>query len=460
MRDPDLVLQAQQAAAALERAWQRWRAVHGLAADPVPPVSSYVGYSLEEPWGQPRVVFGLAAEEAERLAGLLDRHDCVGQVFAAMASAPADQQAPVRHGTGRAPAGGPPVRVPPQAPPSGADQPVASGRGPARSDRRAGAAPDDHRAESSDPLSGQRPSGPRHALDSGESGPAAGPAAGPPASSADDGACHDGPVFRAAAAAAAQAAARAAAAAAAQAAAARAVTVAQQVVADDGTGTGDLDAGQQAGGPGSGTAPGTGRDMPDDAAASDGLGGNMAGGAPSETAGPGPLTKAASAARAEAEARIRAALRRRRPAKGVEHPYPDPDLDRPHAPADTGTFDTFEALGELPGPFQASRPEVASGAFARPADLPRESPATQPPGAGPGWPGQENGVPTEVRQPAVVAFRPQQELAGYLDAGPEPDPFFDSAEDSAAPGSARRCWPARGHVIPRLPRAKRQGTAP
>src|SRR5258708_34538310 len=75
MRDPDLVLRAQRAAAALERAWYRWRLTHGLGADPLPPVSSYVGYSLEEPWGQPRVVFGVDAEEAEQLAALLDRNE-------------------------------------------------------------------------------------------------------------------------------------------------------------------------------------------------------------------------------------------------------------------------------------------------------------------------------------------------------------------------------------------------
>ena len=73
MRDPDLVLRAQQAAAVLERAWDHWRTLHGVGAGALPPVSSYVGYSLEEPWGQPRVVFGIAAEEAEQLAALLDR---------------------------------------------------------------------------------------------------------------------------------------------------------------------------------------------------------------------------------------------------------------------------------------------------------------------------------------------------------------------------------------------------
>jgi hypothetical protein len=86
MRDPELMLRAQRAATELERAWDRWRTMHGLGTEPLPPVSSYVGYSLEEPWGQPRVVFGIAATEAEHLAALLDRHDCAGPVYAAMTS--------------------------------------------------------------------------------------------------------------------------------------------------------------------------------------------------------------------------------------------------------------------------------------------------------------------------------------------------------------------------------------
>jgi hypothetical protein len=86
MGDPELMLRAQRAASELERAWDRWRTIHGLGAEPLPPVSSYVGYSLEEPWGQPRVVFGIAAVEAEHLAALLDRHDCAGPVYAAMTS--------------------------------------------------------------------------------------------------------------------------------------------------------------------------------------------------------------------------------------------------------------------------------------------------------------------------------------------------------------------------------------
>jgi hypothetical protein len=86
VRDPELMVRAQRAATELERAWDRWRTMHGLGAEPLPPVTSYVGYSLEEPWGQPRVVFGIAAAEAEHLAALLDRHDCAGPVYAAMTS--------------------------------------------------------------------------------------------------------------------------------------------------------------------------------------------------------------------------------------------------------------------------------------------------------------------------------------------------------------------------------------
>jgi hypothetical protein len=89
MRDPDLVVRAQRAAEVLERAWDRWRTLHGMDAEPPPPVSSYVGYSQEEPMGQPRVVFGVAAEEAELLASLLERHECTGPAAARQEASPA-----------------------------------------------------------------------------------------------------------------------------------------------------------------------------------------------------------------------------------------------------------------------------------------------------------------------------------------------------------------------------------
>ena len=88
MRDPELMQRADRAAIALEESWERWRAMHGLGSEPLPPVSSYVGYSLEEPWGQPRVVFGLRADEAELLAALLDGHDCVGPIYAEVSTRP------------------------------------------------------------------------------------------------------------------------------------------------------------------------------------------------------------------------------------------------------------------------------------------------------------------------------------------------------------------------------------
>lgn len=72
MRDPELVAAAQHAAARLESAWERWRALQGLGETPAQPVVGYVGYALKEPWGQPRAVIGFSAEEAERLADLLE----------------------------------------------------------------------------------------------------------------------------------------------------------------------------------------------------------------------------------------------------------------------------------------------------------------------------------------------------------------------------------------------------
>jgi hypothetical protein len=79
MRDPELVARAHHAATRLEVAWEKWRALHGLALAPGQPVVSYVGYSLKEPWGEPRVVIGIDADEAEYLAEFLDR-ECAERV--------------------------------------------------------------------------------------------------------------------------------------------------------------------------------------------------------------------------------------------------------------------------------------------------------------------------------------------------------------------------------------------
>ena len=73
MRDPELVARAQRAAARLESAWERWRALQGLGETQTQPVVGYVGYALREPWGQPRAVIGFSADEAERLAEFLER---------------------------------------------------------------------------------------------------------------------------------------------------------------------------------------------------------------------------------------------------------------------------------------------------------------------------------------------------------------------------------------------------
>ena len=122
MRDPDLVQRAERAATALEQAWGHWRVMHGLGTDPLPPVSSYVGYSLEEPWGQPRVVFGVGAEEAERLAALLAGHDCVGPVHAEL-SARSDWRLAASSGpqAGQTRSFDGTLSVPAQSPPPGAE---------------------------------------------------------------------------------------------------------------------------------------------------------------------------------------------------------------------------------------------------------------------------------------------------------------------------------------------------
>ena len=49
MRDPGLVARAQRAAPRLESAWERWRALQGLAETPARPVVGYMGYALTEP---------------------------------------------------------------------------------------------------------------------------------------------------------------------------------------------------------------------------------------------------------------------------------------------------------------------------------------------------------------------------------------------------------------------------
>jgi hypothetical protein len=92
MRDQDLVQRAERAATALEQAWMTWCGQHGLEVDRLPPVSSYVGYSVEEPWGQPRVVLGICADGAEQMAAILNGHECVGPVHAGIIARPERRQ--------------------------------------------------------------------------------------------------------------------------------------------------------------------------------------------------------------------------------------------------------------------------------------------------------------------------------------------------------------------------------
>ena len=82
MRDPEMVARAGYAAARLEQAWERWRALHGLSGSS-DSLASYVGYSNQEPMGQPRVVIGVDAAEAEFFAEFLEGHDCAAAASAA-----------------------------------------------------------------------------------------------------------------------------------------------------------------------------------------------------------------------------------------------------------------------------------------------------------------------------------------------------------------------------------------
>jgi hypothetical protein len=86
MRDPEMVARAGYAAARLEQAWERWRALHGLSGSS-DSLASYVGYSNQEPMGQPRVVIGVDAAEAEFFADFLEGHDCAAPGPAGQASA-------------------------------------------------------------------------------------------------------------------------------------------------------------------------------------------------------------------------------------------------------------------------------------------------------------------------------------------------------------------------------------
>ena len=138
MRDPELAARAGSAAARLEEAWERWRALHGLAG-PSDSLASYVGYSLKEPMGQPRVVIGVAATEAEYFADFLENHDCAAvaqedaqeepQPVNGSAHLPVDANALTPHDTASEPtAGRDPVNQDNPGP-AGAERPAATAPG-------------------------------------------------------------------------------------------------------------------------------------------------------------------------------------------------------------------------------------------------------------------------------------------------------------------------------------------
>ncbi len=121
MRDPEMVARAGYAAARLEQAWERWRALHGLSGSS-DSLASYVGYSNQEPMGQPRVVIGVDAAEAEFFADFLEGHDCAAAGLGEASASPA---------AGLPPAGLPVPGLPTAGPSAAEVRPVnGSGRPP------------------------------------------------------------------------------------------------------------------------------------------------------------------------------------------------------------------------------------------------------------------------------------------------------------------------------------------
>jgi len=178
VRDPELVREAERVAADLERAWYQWRELHGPAGEPVPTVSSYVGYSLDEPWGEPRVVIGLAAADAEWLITLLDRHECPARAASARAERGSlTDPSRCEAEPGAVAAGGLPPAVPPQGSPPAAERAGPAGAADAAGAVSGPAGP----ADAAGAVSG--PAGPADAAGAGDGlGGAAGEAAAEPPS--------------------------------------------------------------------------------------------------------------------------------------------------------------------------------------------------------------------------------------------------------------------------------------
>ncbi|HVB44755.1 MAG TPA: hypothetical protein VNF47_18915 [Streptosporangiaceae bacterium] len=427
MRDPDLVFKAQLAASALESAWHRWRVVHGLTSDPMPTVSSYVGYSLEEPWGQPRVVFGLAAEDAEQLTALLERHDCVGPVYAtvtALPGSPAGQdKAGIRPGL--------PLPVPRQAPPAVAETAAAylAESEPAEPEITEPGVAEPGVAE---PGTGQPGTGQPGTVESGSEEPD---------------------------------------------------------VPQDGAEVGIGDAASASAGPAEAAVPAVAassapaRDLSSD---SDDLALREQAGSAAEQAA-GPLAQAASAARVEAEARIRAALLGGRSMAKLENPYPQnpypgDDFDIADLPP-LADRDFAAAEGPAQRPAAAclgSRPDSDGPAVARSA--PAESPDGRPGRAGrPVARQAPDGIPGKRRVPAdgpgprhpaedvrAGTERPQDDddedddadAEQAWQAAPISGNSWDGRDEAGQASAAKRNRMTRSYSIPRLSKSKRSGAIP
>lgn len=371
-----MVMRADQAARALERAWRHWRRLHGLSCDSMLPVSSYVGYSPSEPWGQPRVVFGMAADDAAALTFFLEGHDCVGPVHAAVASLPGAQ---------------------PGAPVTAAQVPGQDVKGPGGADRPARLRP----PRGPDPLDPAQivefadPHGVRELDRAGTAGESDGVGIRRPAKVADN---QDGPVFR-----------QMATALAAPATQVVPVTRVDLARADNQTAAEPAAAMPPLSGEDQGTAgfkpigrfplpgePAVPAQRPrkgsrEPAGPRPAVGARLA-----EAEPPGPLALAAATAQAAAEARIRAAGLGTQPGEGLSDPY---DSSRAasgrsrHGGRGLHEADIYaQARGSKPGPGE-TRPSAEGGAG-------RSDPGLSGPG---------------VRGP----------LASYLDQGPESSDFFD-----------------------------------
>ena len=507
MREPDLVFRAQQAAAALERAWERWREMHGMTADPMPAISSYVGYSLEEPWGQPRVVFGLSADDAEQLVALLNRHDCIGPVqktiaagqgdgeVASEASAQPDRLAADRLAADRL------ASVPRQAPSLAADAMAAQSQDAELAGGLSLADTADHELEQDGPVfrqlmaavrkvSGARVAvhagaapgaadagtavgvlaadaaeragagNPTGAADSPSSNATSADDASDPADSDDDGdvpaaasgaASGDDGATEAGSAAAADTAQHGEFAAAGEAAPAADTTKDAGIVLE--AAPADVD-----------------NARPD--AADDPQG--------EPTGGPGPLAQAASAARVEAEARIRAAMGQAKVAEPSASGDPDGAGPQDADPGRSAASETKPPATLEAAPPADAAPTARRGSVKKP---PGEAGLEAPPVAKPGSADEsveagveaaDGGHPHDISAslgrpeseaddgsgPAIGTFGFGSDLVGSVGSYHEPGKRSDQPQDRASSGYPRRNRGNRSYSIPRLSKTRRAGVSP